>query len=215
LGKGGKPDLEAAARSVLRDWNTGKIAYHTEPPKLHPSSKPSEATVLATSGTTTSADVGQASIVKEWGAAFDLAGLLDEADKEVFGDEEEVVEDQRVIAAPVKMLITSVAQPSATPFENTSSRKRARSFSVESEEETGAASHSQPEPQFEPPVKRLKLREDKKFRIDSHELSTLGSSNPLNRSKLRKAAKRAKREEARSNSGALALADRLSGLGVA
>lgn len=32
LKKGGVPDVDAAARSVLMDWNTGKIPYCTAPP---------------------------------------------------------------------------------------------------------------------------------------------------------------------------------------
>lgn len=27
------PEYEAAARTVLQDWNSGKIAFYTEPPK--------------------------------------------------------------------------------------------------------------------------------------------------------------------------------------
>ena len=31
--QGGVPEYEAAARTVLQDWNSGKIAFYTEPPK--------------------------------------------------------------------------------------------------------------------------------------------------------------------------------------
>lgn len=31
--KGGVPEYEAAARTVLQDWNAGKIAFYTEPPR--------------------------------------------------------------------------------------------------------------------------------------------------------------------------------------
>lgn len=31
--KGGIPDLENAARSILQDWNAGRIPYYTLPPK--------------------------------------------------------------------------------------------------------------------------------------------------------------------------------------
>ena len=34
LKKGGEPDLEAAAREVLMDWNHGRITYYTTPPKM-------------------------------------------------------------------------------------------------------------------------------------------------------------------------------------
>jgi len=33
LGKGGVPEYEAAARTVIQDWNSGRIAFYTEPPK--------------------------------------------------------------------------------------------------------------------------------------------------------------------------------------
>eukprot|EP00466_Bigelowiella_natans_P018333 jgi/Bigna1/41442/e_gw1.52.11.1 len=33
LGKGGVPDMPAAARCVLRDWNSGKIPFYTLPPE--------------------------------------------------------------------------------------------------------------------------------------------------------------------------------------
>jgi hypothetical protein len=32
--KGGVPDVEAAAKMILKDWNTGVIAYYTKPPTL-------------------------------------------------------------------------------------------------------------------------------------------------------------------------------------
>jgi nuclear GTP-binding protein len=38
LKKGGIPNTDAAARSVLHDWNTGKIRYYCKPPKLSSSS---------------------------------------------------------------------------------------------------------------------------------------------------------------------------------
>jgi nuclear GTP-binding protein len=33
LKKGGRPDLSAAAKQVLNDWNSGKLRYYTEPPE--------------------------------------------------------------------------------------------------------------------------------------------------------------------------------------
>jgi nuclear GTP-binding protein len=32
--KGGAPDLRSAARSIIHDWNTGKIKYCTHPPEI-------------------------------------------------------------------------------------------------------------------------------------------------------------------------------------
>lgn len=34
LGKGGVPNLTLAARSVIQDWNDGKIPYYTPPPEV-------------------------------------------------------------------------------------------------------------------------------------------------------------------------------------
>lgn len=53
--KGGVPDINAAARSILQDWNCGKISYYTTPPEVHEMP----------------AHVG-ASFATEWGKDFDL-----------------------------------------------------------------------------------------------------------------------------------------------
>ena len=59
LGKGGVPNLQSAAMSVLMDWRDGRIRGWVEPPK--------------------EADVGESAgsreIVKEWAAEFKLEGL--------------------------------------------------------------------------------------------------------------------------------------------
>ena len=91
--RGGKIDLEGTARSVLHDWNVGKIQYHTTPPALHPSAILTEpqqtADVLAKSigeGEEVGGKLEQSSaILSGFSEAFDLAGLLGEADAEVFG----------------------------------------------------------------------------------------------------------------------------------
>ncbi|WFD00872.1 nuclear GTP-binding protein nug1 [Malassezia yamatoensis] len=81
--KGALPDLIGTARSVLHDWNTGKIKYHTEPPAKAPAHlhrnqgpiKPGEAP-----------KTDQVAVVSSFSDAFDLAGLLGEADAEVFAE---------------------------------------------------------------------------------------------------------------------------------
>jgi len=55
--KGGVLDIEMAARSVLSDWNQGKIPYYTEPPAV-PESSFSEST-----------------IVSAWGKEFDISSI--------------------------------------------------------------------------------------------------------------------------------------------
>ncbi|EJT98068.1 P-loop containing nucleoside triphosphate hydrolase protein [Dacryopinax primogenitus] len=209
---GGRPDVKSAARIVLRDWNTGKILYHTEPPKVHPSSKPSDAPVQAHRGTTVSTDVGQASIVKEWSAPFDLAGLFNDADKEVFGNQTQWPEYGFMTKEKTSVSLEEKPQPGILcPSE----RKRARSASISSEEDVDVRLQSKSMLLIQPAMKRLKLGEERKFRIDAHEISTLGSSNPLNRARLRKALKQAKKNEATSRFGKFALADKLSGLEMA
>jgi len=48
--KGGIPDKVAAARMVLKDWNTGKIPYYTVPPKNAGPEKSDDAVVVSTFG---------------------------------------------------------------------------------------------------------------------------------------------------------------------
>jgi nuclear GTP-binding protein len=60
--KGGIPDKIGAARSVLKDWNCGKIPYYTIPPK---DAEPD-------------VSKGGAVIVSSFGAEFDLSAFDDE-----------------------------------------------------------------------------------------------------------------------------------------
>jgi nuclear GTP-binding protein len=62
--KGGIPDKKAAARAVLRDWNSGKIPYYTLPP--------------TSDGTKTSIVNNDAVIVNGFGPAFDISKYDDE-----------------------------------------------------------------------------------------------------------------------------------------
>jgi len=74
--KGGIPDKVMAARVVLRDWNSGKIAYYTPPPSVE------EQTAMAEGdGTTVSKD---ATVVTQFGKEFDvelMKSLDDERDE--------------------------------------------------------------------------------------------------------------------------------------
>lgn len=56
LGKGGKPDLKAAARTVLQDWNEGKIPFYTLPPERK--------------------EIISTEIVSTWGKAFDIQSII-------------------------------------------------------------------------------------------------------------------------------------------
>ncbi|XP_071495295.1 guanine nucleotide-binding protein-like 3 homolog [Diadema antillarum] len=68
LKKGGVADVEGAARSVLQDWNSGKITYFTHPPEQH--SLPSHL---------------DAAIVTQLGKEFDVASLVKEDEKMLKG----------------------------------------------------------------------------------------------------------------------------------
>lgn len=74
--KGGTPDVTSSARHVMNDWNHQKIPYFSVPPALHPSMMPSE--------TPGAEAVGQAQILGELSAPFQLAGLFDAADNGAF-----------------------------------------------------------------------------------------------------------------------------------
>ncbi|KAH9054871.1 P-loop containing nucleoside triphosphate hydrolase protein [Lactarius vividus] len=86
--RGGTPDILAAARQVLVDWNHHKIPFFSEPPALHaahvPSTVPGAAQQIAPGAEMT----GSAQIVGALGAPFVLEGLFGEADAEAMMDAE-------------------------------------------------------------------------------------------------------------------------------
>ncbi|KDN49378.1 hypothetical protein RSAG8_02080, partial [Rhizoctonia solani AG-8 WAC10335] len=90
LTKGGAADMEAAGKSVLHDWNTGKIPYHSTPPAVHPSSQPS--VVVDGSQITGAENVGEVKIVSQFGEAFDLDALFRDADAAVLNGDTEMDE---------------------------------------------------------------------------------------------------------------------------
>lgn len=66
LKKGGIPDVKAAAKAILCDWNSGKIVFYTHPPEQHflPAHLSAE-------------------IVQRWGTEFDVASLEKEESEEM------------------------------------------------------------------------------------------------------------------------------------
>ena len=95
--KGGIPDLEGSAVSVLRDWNSGKIPYFTSPPQIYPTAAPARAAEtsdvgmdgdgMAVEGET--GQIGGDKVLNTLSEAFTLDGLLDFA----AGGEGEFAED--------------------------------------------------------------------------------------------------------------------------
>lgn len=61
LKKGGIPNIDAAAKSVLNDWNQGKIPFYTLPPAAAEDS---------------AAMRGEATVVQGWAPEFDLASVV-------------------------------------------------------------------------------------------------------------------------------------------
>lgn len=80
--KGGVPDLVGTARSIIRDWNAGRIPYYTLPPAVPISSNVRGVGGQASAShvMTTSTDIGSASIATSLAPEFDLDGLFKEAD---------------------------------------------------------------------------------------------------------------------------------------
>lgn len=106
--QGGIPDLIAAATAILRDWNAGKIPYHTQPPKIHPSANPTKETELTApvpegEMQVESAQGGQQggdAILSGLGQAFDLDGLFASFGGGEFDDDEEAWEDEAPALEP-------------------------------------------------------------------------------------------------------------------
>lgn len=65
LGKGGVPHRVAAARTVLQDWNSGKLPFYSEPPKIDTGVQ------------------GSSKVVSGWGKEFDLDAVFAAADSAV------------------------------------------------------------------------------------------------------------------------------------
>lgn len=78
LKKGGIPNLEAAAKSVLADWNQGKIPFYTLPPAV----------------AQTGAAVSSAEVVAEWAPVFDLDSVTT-VEQQILEDAPEVISDAR------------------------------------------------------------------------------------------------------------------------
>jgi len=88
LGKGGIPNIEAAATAVIMDWRDGRIQGWVDPPAAVPSTA-SQGVKPATAAITTD---DRKEIVKEWAEEFKLDGLWGEDWSE--GGEGEEVEMQ-------------------------------------------------------------------------------------------------------------------------
>lgn len=191
LGKGGTPDISAAARSVLHDWNVGNIPYHSTPPAVHHSSIPSLPTIPVSVRVAESSlqmraadDVGQAQILQKFDQPFDLEGLWQAVDHDVLGDGDRDMDE----TADEEQINVDGA---ANSMEPAALSKRAHSPAPS--EMTTASHRSQP---AQP--KRNRYDPLAPVIIPAHELAQMSGANPLGRKKLREDAKRKRRAEGKT-----------------
>ncbi|KAK9324638.1 P-loop containing nucleoside triphosphate hydrolase protein [Lipomyces orientalis] len=85
IGKGGIPNLQAAAMAVVNDWRDGRIQRFTQPPAELPKTEASGVTVLKNQE---GKNVEQKEIVQQWAQEFSLDGLWNPNEE----DDEENVE---------------------------------------------------------------------------------------------------------------------------
>lgn len=83
LGRGGVPNLQSAAQTVINDWRDGRIQGWSDPAKYKPA-EPTTTTKTAPALKTPGLVGDQKEIVKEWAAEFKLDGL--------WGDEPEAAD---------------------------------------------------------------------------------------------------------------------------
>lgn len=171
LGPGGVPDLTAAATQVLRDWNSSKIPYYSEPPAIHPSQVPSAAPGAE--------NVGEMKIVDAWKPAFDLGDLYGGADRVTFDDG--MQEDEEPMEQDHLLPIAGQKRPH-TPDHDTASEDGNPPVSLTS------SSVRLPKP------KRTK-KEALSYDVEMD--TQMERANPLSRKALKKEAKRVRKEAGR------------------
>ncbi|WVQ78714.1 hypothetical protein IAT38_000801 [Cryptococcus sp. DSM 104549] len=124
LGKGGIPDLEGSAVSILRDWNSGKIAYFTVPPKFHASSMPGPTpagppgqTVVEGAGDVAmeGEKVGDAKILATLSEAFTLDGLFDNFNDGAAWEGEEAPAEDVMLEDPDVLVPEPALAPAPAP----------------------------------------------------------------------------------------------------
>ncbi|OCH85868.1 P-loop containing nucleoside triphosphate hydrolase protein [Obba rivulosa] len=208
--KGGTPDVLAAARHVLMDWNHQKIPYFSVPPTVHPSLVPS---TVVEGGERTIApgaeNVGQAQIVTEFSKPFALDGLFGAADAGAFGDpnnpdamQTEAQED------PMEQMDEDVVAMASDDLTPSVPRKRYRSVSPS----PAPSGPTQTEVATQRIPKRLRRSHDipaYDAPVDEHARRAMAASNPLSRRVLKQDAKKARRAATRAMN-----MERLSGGGM-
>ncbi|PCH34588.1 nucleoside triphosphate hydrolase protein [Wolfiporia cocos MD-104 SS10] len=199
--KGGTPDLIAAARTVLTDWNHQKIRYFSEPPAIHPSLIPS---TVVEGGERTVApgaeNVGQAQIVTEFSKPFSLQGLFGDADAGAF--DTQPASDAMDIEPTGDLVECMEEHVDAVEIDESTSqveRKRWRSPSPSPfPESVPAMSENVSAMRMPKRLRRSHIIPSYDAPVDEDALQTMANSNPLNRRSLKRDAKNARRAAARA-----------------
>ncbi|KAI0067448.1 P-loop containing nucleoside triphosphate hydrolase protein [Artomyces pyxidatus] len=133
--KGGTPDIIAAARQVLSDWNHQKIPFYSHPPTVHPSQIPTMVTSNTNAPTIApgAEHTGQAQILTSLSAPFTLAGLFGEADA-AMDAQAEAIDDGDVEIHDDDAWVDA-DEDSMTVDHTPQSRKRGRSPEVDADAE--------------------------------------------------------------------------------
>ncbi|KIY44465.1 P-loop containing nucleoside triphosphate hydrolase protein, partial [Fistulina hepatica ATCC 64428] len=197
--KGGTPDINAAARHVLTDWNHQKIPYFSVPPTVHPSSLPS---LVSAPGNAPpqiapgAENVGSVQIVSQFSKPFTLNGLFGSADAGAFGGDNSMDTRNDDGGHMGTGDDDGMAIDPDASFTSTASRKRPHSPSP-------SPLDSENEP-MEPQAEELLARKPKRQRRnkdvpaydappDANVRKHMSSSNPLNRRNMKREAKRARK----------------------
>ncbi|KAE8220676.1 hypothetical protein CF319_g5836 [Tilletia indica] len=225
LGRGGIPDTDAMARSLLHDWNTGKIPFYTVTPKLHTSAMLSkdkkkenedkmdvgvgsiaDVAAAAASGEASSMALDQpqetaleqsAAIVSTFSEAFDLAGLLGEADAELLagtGASSKSTPKSKGKAKAAKSALDSTSTPPPTSPANSKSSlgKRRRGNNTDS---LAAEDERSDEPAWKARQRHRAQQSTRQQMAPSTETAGDDGGNALSRAALKKAKKKSKRKD--------------------
>lgn len=120
LGKGGVPDMPAAARLVLKDWSQGKIPYFTSPPEIKKDEHAS------------------AAIVNTWGKTFDIDKLIEQSNQEAVTALKSAKKAQKFVemrSKPVMDLDVSVDPEDDDEDEDEDDQQSDEELDVEDEDE--------------------------------------------------------------------------------
>lgn len=191
--KGGTPDINAAARTVLMDWNHQKIPYHSTPPDVHPSLIPSTVVDGSTRTIAPGAEtVGQAQILTEFAKPFTLDGLFGAADAGAFGGDAGT--DAMMLEPQEDELVDQMDEDGKQMDEDDLAvevpHKRSRPLSP-----TPTDASQYPNPDGRQP-KRMRRSHDipaYDAPVEEHARRRMAGTNPLNRRVLKREAKKARR----------------------